>query len=114
MLQQILKELKEKAYQIDDSATLHARYVINEEDVEEIITSHMSDGWISVKDHLPNEINIIIPCFVEMKHIKGMSSFRKMINWENGCWKWKNGSKLSDKYEILAWQKIKYPKPYKE
>lgn len=73
-----------------------------------------SDGWVSVEDHLLNEINIIIPCFVEMKHIEGKSSFRTMIDWNDGCWKWSNGKKLSDKYEVLAWQKIKYPEPYKK
>lgn len=114
LLEQILKELKERVYRIDDSLTLSTRDVVNEEDIEEVITFHMNDGWVSVEDHLPNEINIVVPCFVEMKHIEGKSSFRTMIDWNDGCWKWSNGKKLSDKYEVLAWQKIKYPEPYKK
>lgn len=114
MLEKILKELKERAYRIDDGATLSTRDVVNEEDIEEVITSHMNDGWISVEDHLPNETNIIIPCFVEMKHVEGKVSFRTMIDWNCNCWKWSNGKKLSEKYKVLAWQKIKYPEPYKK
>lgn len=70
------------------------------------------NDWVLVEDHLPKEVGIIIHCFVEMKHKESDVSFRTMINWNDGEWKWSNGKKLSDKYEVLAWQKIKYPEPY--
>lgn len=114
MLEQILKELKERVYRIDDSASLSTRDVINEEDIEEVIMSHMNEGWIPIENGTPTNCDIVIPCFVEMKHIEGKSSFRTMIDWNCGCWKWSNGKKLSDKYEILAWQKVQYPEPYKK
>lgn len=73
------------------------------------------DGWIPVEDHLPNEdSNITIHCFVEMKHRESTSSFRTRIDWSDGYWIWSNGKRLSDKYEVLAWQKIQYPNPYKK
>ena len=71
------------------------------------------DGWISVDEQLPNKSDIITHCFVEMKHKDCDMSFRTMIDWRDGYWVWKNGKKLSDKYEVLAWRKIKYPDPYK-
>lgn len=70
------------------------------------------NDWVSVEDYLPKEVGIIIHCFVEIKHKESDASFRTMIDWNDGEWKWSNGRKLSDKYEVLAWQKIKYPEPY--
>lgn len=67
-------------------------------------------GW--KYDEKPDVKYGIFPLFfVDMKRKEGKSSFRAILNWDSieNCWKWDNGKRLSDKYEVLAWQRLKYP-----
>ena len=94
------------AYEIAmQDANNKARKIVNE------VAEEYNNGWIPVEEDIPPK-DVIMHCFVEMKHIDSASSFRTMIDWHEGYWTWSNGKKLSDKYEVLAWQKIQYPEPY--
>lgn len=40
-------------------------------------------------------------------------SFTTKAAWIRDGWYWKNGKPMKNKWNILAWQEIRYPKPYK-
>ena len=118
VLQQILEEIenergKEEDYERLSDKQLVCRWNSCIDVIKEIIKSHFNDDWIPVEEGLPEYCEYIIPCFVELKRKESECSFRTRINWCKGNWQWSNGKTLSDKYQVLAWQKIEYPTPYK-
>lgn len=88
---------------------------INGDECMEILKEQtIYNEWIPIKRRLPKARGCKIPCFVQMKHRDSNSTFRTMVNWDgnNECWKYDNGKRISDKYEILAWQRVIFPEPY--
>ena len=118
VLEKILNEIEEERGIESDYSRLEDKKLVRHwnnciDVVTKIIRSHMNDDWIPIENGTPEIIdNVIKRCFVEMKHVEGKTSFRTMINWVDGNWQWDNGKRLSDKYQILAWQKVEYPLHY--
>lgn len=67
--------------------------------------------WIKCSDKLPENT---IKCYITMMHTESNIPFVTTITYRDNKWIWDNGRILSDKFKVVAWQKIKYPQPYKE
>lgn len=71
--------------------------------------------WIPVGDKLPsNGSYSLTMCFVDMRHKGYKNSFRRILKWDtyDDCWKYENGKRLADCYEVIAWQPLIYPDKY--
>ena len=75
----------------------------------------IDNRWIPLSEKTPEyDEHTLVPMWVTMRHKDGSYSYVRKIKW-NGYqdrWEWNNGKTLSDEWEIIAWKKIKYPKPY--
>lgn len=79
----------------------------------ELVESQQPQRWISVKEKLPdNDDCCRLRYFVTMKHREGTVRAVTILIYANDHWEWENGKRLSDKYEVLAWQRRWYPNPY--
>lgn len=70
--------------------------------------------WIPIDVEEPKDE--YLECFVTAR-LKTWTdpkfSFTTKATWIRDGWYWKNGKPMKNRWDILAWQKIKYPKPYK-
>lgn len=104
----LIEDLRKRKYISDGLYEIFATVVDEQPQINQ---------WHVVADgDLPgnNEDYYKMKCFVDMKHIYSESSFRDVLWFNNGCWKWETGKKISDKYTVIAWQPFAYPQPYKE
>ncbi len=71
----------------------------------------VKNNWIPIEEGVPKFCGRY---FVTMKLKDDYApSFVYMLNWlGREGWGWDNGRKISGEYKILAWQKIRFPKPY--
>lgn len=86
-----------------------------------------TDEWLRTLQEIPR-VGIWIPtdveepedeyleCFVTAR-LKTWTdpnfSFTTKATWIRDGWYWKNGKPMKTRWDILAWQEIRYPKPYK-
>ena len=67
---------------------------------------HFKEGWISVKDRLPENDQWVL-CFVKDK---SFGTFR-VFQWNYIDWQWNDGNEWYDEYDITHWMPLpKQPK----
>ena len=72
------------------------------------------DVWIPTDIEEPKDE--YLECFVTARMKTWTDpkfSFTTKAVWIKDGWYWKNGKPMKTRWDILAWQKIRYPKPYK-
>lgn len=98
-LEKILEEIESKKF---TNMTIKHSMVVKMEDVRDIIRKHMNDGWISVKDRLPDE---------SLNSVIGWDEYRErccFVQYYGGKW-----SLRADRepIKIIAWRPL--PEPYR-
>lgn len=73
----------------------------------------LTNRWIPVSERLPLP-NAYHTIYATLRYKDDGARFSTKLMWENGKLKWFNGRQISDKYELVAWQKEYMPEPYKE
>lgn len=108
VLEKILEEIKEAAFQEDAPIYLGDTEVdryVQESVVKEIIRSHMdemNDDWIPVEDGLPEDERMVLVTYMTKSGISSVDRAR----FDGKYWR---GSGFMGR--VIAWQPL--PKPYK-
>ena len=102
ILEEIDQEKKNATLSIRHTTGYKAGQIRMAERIEEIIRKHMNDGWISVKDRLPDE---------SLNSVIGWDEYRErccFVQYYGGKW-----SLRADRepIKIIAWRPL--PEPYR-
>ena len=69
--------------------------------------------WIPVSERFPGG-DEYIRIYATLRYKETGHIFSDRLRWEYGKFKWFNGSRLSGKYEVIAWMPDNLPEPYRE
>jgi hypothetical protein len=75
------------------------------------LTQQLNNGWIPVSERLPED-DESIRVYATIRYKENGYIFTDRLRWFFGKFKWFNGSKLSHKYEVVAWMPDVAPEPF--
>jgi hypothetical protein len=78
-----------------------------------VLQQQLTNGWIPVSERLPDsDVSTRVYATIRYKETGHIRTDR--LHWFFGYFKNLNGSRLSEKYEVIAWKPDRLPEPYKE
>lgn len=99
-LKKILEEIIKKSFCVE-IREYESETVVLLDDVEEILEKHMNDGWISVKERLPEgEVNPITQDYYGYQVTAKFGETTDIRTYQFGNGHWWHGAGIMDDYVI--------------
>jgi hypothetical protein len=78
-----------------------------------ILQQQSTNGWMPASERLPDS-DVSTRVYVTIRYKETGHIRTDRLRWFFGYFQNLNGSRLSEKYEVIAWKPDRLPEPYKE